>query len=71
MDRVVHGSDLPIPVVAFWLGVRGEIPLSRARAIDKQRNPLERDVELKRTLGFPDTSFTLLAKLLELHRPMQ
>ncbi|HEU0015400.1 MAG TPA: amidohydrolase family protein [Longimicrobium sp.] len=54
--RTLHGSDYPVPTNAFWyarvLGAR------RAWRLDRIRNPLQRDVELKRALGYPDDALT-------------
>jgi predicted TIM-barrel fold metal-dependent hydrolase len=62
--RILHGSDVPVPVMAHELLARGFV--SR-RAFDESRrtdNPFQRDYELKRALGFPEESFTTAARLL-------
>ena len=66
VERLVHGSDLPVPVLAHpgWLaGLFGLKAWWRLRRI---RNPLERDYQLKRAMGFPDAVFTRAAGLLRL-----
>jgi predicted TIM-barrel fold metal-dependent hydrolase len=62
-DRIVHGSDLPIPVVARWAGYMRAIPRSRAKEIDACPNPLERDFQVKLAAGFPPSSFELMSRL--------
>jgi hypothetical protein len=54
-DRMVHGSDVPIPISGTWAALRGLIPWSAKRRWDAHPNPLERDLQLKRAMGFrPD-----------------
>ena len=69
VGRLVHGSDLPVPVLAhpgLLMGLFGVRAWWRLRRI---RNPLERDFQLKRAMGFPDEVFTRAAHLLRLpHR---
>lgn len=63
VERLVHGSDLPIPIqtapmlLGRHIGVRA---WWRLRGI---RNPLARDIALKRELGFPDDTFTRIETL--------
>lgn len=64
--RILHGSDIPIPVSATWLGLFGKLPWAVTREINKTRNPLERDYLIKRALGFPEASFRKLGELLGL-----
>jgi len=66
--RILHGSDVPVPVLGHEAMLRGLI--SRRAFADSRRiaNPLQRDVELKRSLGFPPESFTTGAGLLRLSR---
>ena len=63
-DRIVHGSDLPIPISAFWAKLRGLIDSAEAKRIQQERNPLQRDYLIKQALGFPPETFTRLSKLL-------
>ena len=60
-DRVVHGSDFPVPSDPLWPWLRGQIPWADAREVRRTSNPLARDAELKRRLGFGEASFTRLA----------
>jgi predicted TIM-barrel fold metal-dependent hydrolase len=54
--RTLHGSDFPVPSNAFWyvrrLGAR------RVAALERIRNRMQRDIELKRALGYPDAVLT-------------
>ncbi len=66
VERLVHGSDLPVPVLAhpgLLAGLFGPGTWWRLRRI---RNPLERDYQLKRAMGFPEAVFTRAAGLLRL-----
>lgn len=63
-SRIVHGSDIPIPVSPTWAFLRGLIPWEATTQCYREKNPLQRDLLLKRALGFPETSFTLLDSLL-------
>lgn len=63
-DRVLHGSDYPIPSSAASGWLARITSLQEARRISAIRNPLERDVAIKKACGFPDSSFILLSQLL-------
>ncbi|HEY0018464.1 MAG TPA: amidohydrolase family protein [Longimicrobium sp.] len=60
--RTVHGSDFPVPSNAFWyvrqLGPRG------VAALERIRNRMQRDVEIKRALGYPDAVLTRAPEVL-------
>jgi len=64
--RILHGSDVPVPVMGHEALARGLI--SRKALGDSRRiaNPIERDYRLKQALGFPPESFTRAAELLRL-----
>jgi hypothetical protein len=69
VGRLVHGSDLPVPVLAhpgLLMGLLGVRTWWRLRRI---RNPLERDYQLKRAMGFPGEVFARAAYLLRLPPP--
>lgn len=63
-ERLVHGSDTPVPVTPWGAWWRGELPARTALALHRIGNPLERDYRIKRALGFPDAVFTRGASLL-------
>jgi predicted TIM-barrel fold metal-dependent hydrolase len=62
--RVVHGSDLPIPISGLWSVLWGNLSWSDYRKSRDIKNPLSRDIFLKRCLGFAKESFTRLTSLL-------
>jgi len=63
-SRLVHGSDFPVPVYAYWSWLRGYIPLAACRTCERIPNLLEKDLQLKRALGFPEATFTRAWQLL-------
>lgn len=65
-SRVIHGSDLPVPVLGHWAWLRGFISWKDFRLAHRTRNLLERDYLLKKGMGFPGESFTKIWKLLRL-----
>lgn len=62
LPKTVHGSDYPIPVSAWW-GL-GQIPFGEIRRINAIPSPIERDVQIKRSVGMPEAHFRTLAGLL-------
>jgi hypothetical protein len=58
VERLIHGSDYPVPVNGLWARLRGFI--DRAAWLDsrRQHNLIERDYRLKVAMGFPDGVFT-------------
>lgn len=62
-ERMVHGSDFPVPVYGKWARLRGFITREDCEKWDRHPNVLERDYQLKRAMGFPEDSFTRIAKL--------
>jgi uncharacterized protein len=62
--RMLHGSDVPVPVTAVLMWAFGLMDWSQWRATAKITNPIERDAQIKRALGFGEETFTRLATLL-------
>ncbi len=62
-DRIVHGSDFPVPVQPLWAWTGGAISLRDFWRIRRIRNTLARDLAWKRAAGFPDAVFTRIATL--------
>jgi len=60
--RTLHGSDFPVPSNALWhlrrLGPR------RVAALERIRNPLQREIAIKRALGTPDEVLARAASVL-------
>lgn len=63
-DRIVHGSDFPVPSDPVWPWLRGQVGLAEARVVKAEQSPLARDAALKRHLGFGEASFTRLASVM-------
>ena len=64
--RILHGSDFPVPVLGHRLWLQGWIDHAAFRRCQSIRNPLERDWQFKRALGFSDETAAAVAKLLRL-----
>lgn len=64
LPRVLHGSDFPVPVLAHRLWLSGALSWTEFRRLQRMENPLERDWECKRALGFPDETRTRVVGLL-------
>jgi hypothetical protein len=62
--RTLHGSDFPVPCNAVWhlrrLGPR------RVATLERIRNPLQREIAIKRALGTPDEVLERGASVLRL-----
>jgi hypothetical protein len=65
-ERILHGSDLPVPSSGLlpWLG--GMLSWREYRAAAGITVPLERDAQLKRALGFSEATFTRAETVLRL-----
>src|ERR1700688_4822799 len=63
-DRLVHGSDYPVPVLGHWAWMSGFVDWKTFRQWERQPNVLERDYQLKRAMGFPRETFTRIWGLL-------
>jgi predicted TIM-barrel fold metal-dependent hydrolase len=68
-ERMLHGSDLPVPVMGHWAWMRGLVDWPTFRRWQTQPNLLERDYQLKRAIGFPDETFTRVRALLRIPAP--
>jgi uncharacterized protein len=66
-SRILHGSDFPVPVFGHWGWAKGFLSWKDLRACQRISNPLERDYQLKRALGFGEESFTRIWKLLRIN----
>ncbi len=63
-SRVIHGSDFPIPSGGLgpWVGkLLSGADYSKSRKI---KNPLERDVFIKKAVGFQEITFSRLAEMI-------
>jgi hypothetical protein len=66
VERIIHGSDLPVPVYGHVPWLRGFIDWETFRRWERDPNVLERDYQLKRAMGFPTDTFTRLWEVLRL-----
>lgn len=64
LERVLYGSDYPIPANAIYYLRR--LGMRRVRELERVSNPLDRDIRIKRALGYPDDSLTRASALLPL-----
>jgi hypothetical protein len=64
VERIVHGSDFPVPVYGHFPWLRGFVEWKTFRRWERQANVLERDYQLKVAMGFPADTFTRIGKLL-------
>jgi hypothetical protein len=64
VERMVHGSDLPVPVHGHFAWLRGLVDWRTFRHWESQPNILERDYQLKVAMGFPPEVFTRIGGLL-------
>lgn len=62
--RMLHGSDVPVPVTGAVMWAGGMMRWGEWRATARIANPVERDAQIKRALGFGEETFTRLAGLL-------
>jgi predicted TIM-barrel fold metal-dependent hydrolase len=60
--RTLHGSDWPVPTNAIYY-VR-ELGRHRVLSLEREKNPLQRDISLKRALGYPDEVLTRASSIL-------
>lgn len=63
-QRILHGSDYPVPVSGAGPWMQGKLSWADHRRIAKIPNILERDYQLKRAMGFSADTFTRLDGLL-------
>lgn len=60
--RTLYGSDFPVPSNAFYFAAR--LGPREVRALERVKNPFDRDVRLKRALGYPDRTLTRAERVL-------
>jgi uncharacterized protein len=64
LPRILHGSDFPVPVLGHRLWAQGWIDWKTFRRCQRIENPLERDWQFKRALGFDETVIARASALL-------
>ena len=65
MPRIIHGSDLPVPIMGSGPWMDGVIRWKDYRRCRKISNAIERDYQLKRAIGFSEETFTRMGELME------
>ncbi len=58
VERILYGSDLPVPVYGHFAWARGFLDWRNFRHWQRQPNVLERDFRFKLAMGFPPETFT-------------
>lgn len=66
--RILHGCGFPVPALGHRLWLNRSVNYESFRQIQNIDNPIERDFQFKRSLGFPDEVFTRAGDLLRLSR---
>ena len=61
-EKLVHGSDWPIPAIPPFM----QLGLSKSMATMRERNWMRRDVRIKETLGFDDAYWHRAGKILRM-----
>jgi hypothetical protein len=64
--RILHGSDFPVPVLGHRMWLQRWIDGATFRRCQGIANPLERDWQFKRALGFTEETASRAADLLRL-----
>jgi predicted TIM-barrel fold metal-dependent hydrolase len=65
-ERLLHGSDFPVPVFGHWAWMRRFLYWTDFRRCERIGNVLEKDYQLKRAMGFSEEHFTRVNQLLRL-----
>ena len=62
--RILHGSDFPVPALGHRMWLQGWIDRSTFKRCQAIANPIERDWQFKRALGFSEETAGRVANLL-------
>lgn len=63
-QRIIHGSDYPVPISALGPWIQRRLSWGECREIGRVENVIERDYLLKRAVGFEPSTFTRMDSLL-------
>jgi predicted TIM-barrel fold metal-dependent hydrolase len=63
-QRIIHGSDYPVPVSGIGPWMSRHLSWAQHRAIKKEENILQRDYLLKKSIGFEAATFTRMDEIL-------
>lgn len=64
VEKIVHGSDYPVPIFGHWAWLRGLMNRATFNKWQSHPNPIERDYQFKKAMGYDDAVFTRLKDLL-------
>jgi len=64
-QRIIHGSDYPVPVAGWGPWMAGHLEWSDIWETQKASNILQRDYLLKRAIGFTPETFTRMDEILQ------
>ena len=64
-QRIIHGSDYPVPVSGIGPWLCGKLAFADHWQIKKSNNILQRDYLLKKAIGFEPDTFTRMDQLLQ------
>jgi hypothetical protein len=70
VERMLHGSDYPVPVHGHFAWAKGYVDWHTFRQWERHPNILERDYQLKRAMGFPAECFSRIWRILRTSRPV-
>ena len=62
-EKLIHGSDYPIP--PFALTYLYPLGFKKTWHLIKNKNPIEKDILVKKAMGLPDDIFTNASKILD------
>jgi hypothetical protein len=71
VNRILHGSDYPVPVHGHFAWVKGYVDWQTFWRWERHPNILERDYQLKLAMGFPRETFSRIWSLLRPTRPAE
>ena len=71
VERMLHGSDFPVPVHGHFAWFKGYVDWKTFRRWERHPNILERDYQLKLAAGFPPETFTRIWSLLRQPAPRE
>ena len=63
---ILHGSDFPVPIIGHRLWLNRSLDGKTFRLVQAVKNPVERDFQFKKALGFSDQVFTRAGDLLRI-----
>ncbi len=65
IERILHGSDFPVPVFGHWAWLQRFVGWKDFRRCERIENVLEKDYQLKKAMGFPEAAFTRFWSLIK------